>query len=417
MSEYLSAAAQALRAPEELVLRSASARAEADGLSVDDILQMWAGGTTVAAPGPEPTVAAPVAPELPAAEPALEEPAPVAEAAVAEPALEERAPVAEAAVAEPALEERAPVVVEIVEEPVPEGPVEVPPLGERLRSPATLGALTGTVLALVGLLLASSRLIDAASVTSSEPPSPAVLVTTSSVIIGVAAVSVVFGALAAVLARNLPAYGNPGAHVATSWVSALFQGAIVGVILGAITAALLLAVLGETVESTVDGEAVTRVLLPVRGLLFLLVLGGAVLGSVAAMIPHVLGLPVALSPQQQEEPVTIRRRLTTAFGLPVMAALTIGLLVVSFAAALLTWPTYAPFLAATMAVSILGFAALMRVRPGTRVSRGDIYAALSGIAVIFLVILVALATFTGDGEEGPEGGEDTESYGVVRVVS
>ena len=48
MSDSLSAAANALGAPEALVKRSAEARAKASGVSVDDILSAWAGGGSVA---------------------------------------------------------------------------------------------------------------------------------------------------------------------------------------------------------------------------------------------------------------------------------------------------------------------------------------------------------------------------------
>ena len=53
MSEHLEAAAAAIGAPAELVERSAAARAQASGASVDDILAAWAGG------GSAPTSAAP----------------------------------------------------------------------------------------------------------------------------------------------------------------------------------------------------------------------------------------------------------------------------------------------------------------------------------------------------------------------
>lgn len=48
----LSAAAEAMGLPESLVQRSAEARAEETGQSVDDILAAWAGGETAAAPAP-----------------------------------------------------------------------------------------------------------------------------------------------------------------------------------------------------------------------------------------------------------------------------------------------------------------------------------------------------------------------------
>ena len=47
MSELLSKVAEILKAPEELVQRSAEARAEASGKSVDEVLQSWAGGESL----------------------------------------------------------------------------------------------------------------------------------------------------------------------------------------------------------------------------------------------------------------------------------------------------------------------------------------------------------------------------------
>ena len=57
MSEFLSAAAQALNAPEVLVQRSAEARSKATGTPVEAILEAWAGGASVATPAPQPAAA------------------------------------------------------------------------------------------------------------------------------------------------------------------------------------------------------------------------------------------------------------------------------------------------------------------------------------------------------------------------
>ena len=57
MSEYLAGAAQKLGAPEELVERSARARAAAQGVDADAILAAWAGGE--APPAAQPTDTAP----------------------------------------------------------------------------------------------------------------------------------------------------------------------------------------------------------------------------------------------------------------------------------------------------------------------------------------------------------------------
>lgn len=88
MSEYLSAAAEALGLPEALVERSAEARAEETGASVEEILQAWAGGEAVAA--------APATEEEPSEETAV----PEEEEAAPEESPEEPEPVAPAAAAE-----------------------------------------------------------------------------------------------------------------------------------------------------------------------------------------------------------------------------------------------------------------------------------------------------------------------------
>ena len=69
MSEFLEAAAKAVGGPAELVLRSAEARAGAEGVSVEEVLQTWAGGSATVSSPPEaptpPPVSAPTAPEPP----------------------------------------------------------------------------------------------------------------------------------------------------------------------------------------------------------------------------------------------------------------------------------------------------------------------------------------------------------------
>ena len=62
MSELLSKVAEILKAPEELVQRSAEARAEASGKTVDEVLQSWAGGEAIesSAPADTTSVEAPV---------------------------------------------------------------------------------------------------------------------------------------------------------------------------------------------------------------------------------------------------------------------------------------------------------------------------------------------------------------------
>ncbi len=410
MSELLTAAAERLGAPEDLVMRSAQARAAAEGMTVEDVLSAWSGGAA-AAPA-DAAVAAPI-PESPAIEPATaggpavaaegEAPPPVAAPAAAAPA-----PAQPAAVVAPP-----PIIVEVIEEP--EEPVEIPPLGSRVRPPAALGAVSGLVLAFFGLLLASPWLIGAASASTGQDASPALVVDPVAVVAAAAAISVIFGGLTAVLCRSLPTYAHPGARLSIGSLGAFVTGCVAGLLAGAVTAGALLA-LGETMDVT-SGETVeTRALLPLLPTLGVVLAGGALLGLVAAMAPHLIGMPAALRGEAAEEPALIRRRLALAYSGPVLIISSVLVLIYSFSRVLLRWPEYAPAAAAIVAFAVLGFAALLRLRPGTRLRRGDVYAAVSGVAVILIVIVALLTTFAGGGgEPEPEDGS-TESALVVSVT-
>ena len=72
MSELLSKVAEILKAPEELVQRSAEARAEASGKSVDEVLQSWAGGEAIESSAPAEAPTEEVVEEAPAEAPTEE---------------------------------------------------------------------------------------------------------------------------------------------------------------------------------------------------------------------------------------------------------------------------------------------------------------------------------------------------------
>ena len=120
-SDLLAAAAEALSAPAALVERSAQARADADGVSIDDVLAAWTGGgppevtpePTATTPPPEPepeTAPEPVSapePETVSAPEPQPVSAPEPETAPMPAPTEERVPVAVAVLAAP---EEAPVL-------------------------------------------------------------------------------------------------------------------------------------------------------------------------------------------------------------------------------------------------------------------------------------------------------------------
>ena len=153
MSEYLSAAAEALGAPEALVERSANARAEATGGDAEEILKAWAGGEAA----PAGTAAPSEPPAEDTTEPATEEAAP--EETAPQEAAPQEAPEPQAP--EPAA---APVAAAPAEPPILEGRHDRPLMG--MAGAAALLLLT----LLVGFVAPALPENDDTSVYSSAVP-------------------------------------------------------------------------------------------------------------------------------------------------------------------------------------------------------------------------------------------------------
>lgn len=383
-------ASTALGVPAELVARSAAARAAASGASVDDILAAWSGGAPAAVATP-----APVAPE-----PAASEPETVAETAP------EPAAAAVAVIAEPV------VTPEPVYEPEPEVTLEPVPLGTRIKTAVRIGAWTGAALGVVGFLAASA--FWAPNATIVEGSGPMVAVNPTSVIIGIALVSIVFGAVVAGMSRAATAWTDPamqlsGSKAATAWI-----GALVGLILGVIGGAML-----NSFGTAVEGADPPIVQLPVLATFFVMIIGGAILGAATALVPQLLGVPVAVDTSDSDEVTAMKGRLGGAIGVPLAGLLLLLLLVLPFAYLLIQSNHLAPgaggaIVAILTAGAILGFAALAGTKPDMRISFGDLMWALLGVAAI-LVIVISVLLYRSGGEEHAEESAEPEAA-IVQML-
>jgi len=362
MSDLLEAAATALGTPSALVQRAAAARASADGTSVDDILSAWAGD----APMPAASTTAPVASPEPATDLAPE-PTPSAVAVIEAPPI--------ALPTEPQE-----VVYEFVEEVEPLEPVA---FSTRIRTAVRVGAWTGAALGLIGFLVASA--FWAPSATVGEDGRAVVEVTTRGVLIGVSLASIVFGAIVAAFSRAAASWRDPamqlsGSRSATGWV-----GAIIGLVLGVAAAGLLTGVFGTPLEEGV-------VQLPVLATLGVMLVGGAVLGSLTAAVPQIFGTPVAVDESDADEVAEVRTRIRHGVTVPLLSVIMLAVFVVPFAFLLLeanhlVTGAGAAVVAIIAAGGILGFSALAGSKPNMKISFGEAMVALIGVGTILLVLL------------------------------
>lgn len=395
MSEYLAAAAQALSAPEVIVRRSAEARAKATGSDVDSVLAAWAGGQSLA---PAPTPA----------------PAPAA-AAVAEPTA---APSVETT-PPPAVEQpvNASVGVAVMEPPVAEPDERHPaaPLADRIRIASRVGAVSGVVLALLGWLFASQFIIGQAGVAGEEGAESVVFgVVPGTVVLAAMLISIVIGITVAGLARMLPGWTSPGMQLTGSAVPSTSLGIVLGGVVGALGGGII-AGLATPPELPDDPYLVPAAAALIWGLL-VWAAGGWLIGALV----QAMGVPEGVEVGDLDEVATVKGRLVTAFGLPLVAAVAILALVLSFAFVFISFPSWSPLTGTVIAASILGFAALSASKPNMKVGLQELVVAAAGIGTVVILIYAVLQT-TGAGEHHEEEGaehsttEEAPAEGDARI--
>jgi MFS family permease len=309
------------------------------------------------------------------------------------------------AVAEPIVDTPPPAV-----EPEPAERLEPVPLRVRMKTAVRIGAWTGAALGVVGFLAASAFWASNATVLAGS--GPVVQVNPNTVLVGIALVSVVFGAIVAGVSRAATAWTNPAMQLSGSKAATAWLGAGIGLVLGVVAGAML-----NGFGTAVEGSEPAVVQLPVLATLFVMVIGGAVSGALTALVPQVLGVPVAVDESDEEEVATIKRRLGNAMGIPLAGLLLMGLLVLPFAYALIESNHLAPgvggaVVAIIAASGILGFAALAGTKPEMRISFGDVLVALIGIGVVLVIIISVLFATTGDDHSG----EPPEGSAVIRLI-
>ncbi len=357
-------------APEHLVERSAEARAEAQGVPVEQILAAWSGGEEMAV---APPVAA-VTPDPPAAVPEPEaSPGPAPALAPPEPAFE--VPLA---------------AVELVEEEEVE-PVEPAPLSDRIRLGARVGAGIGAALGLLSLVAMAPLVLGRLSETTAAG-GPAVEVTWTAVV-ATAALWAVIGAIVTLASRGAGRFRSPAYDTATTTLGSVLSGGFLGMVLGFGQGGLIYAL----AEPSLSGTK----LIAVSPLMLLgVVLADALLGAAVGGASQALAQPAALVGDEAEQADTVKRRLSDAILLPVASLVIILVIVVAFGSLLLRYSSYAPLIAILVSAGALGFAAAMASRPNLRVTRNEVLVAAAGIGVVLLMIaLVAASTSTGHSEE------------------
>ena len=388
MSDLLAAAAAVLNAPEELVLRSAEAKAGALGGTAEDYLAAWGGGQ------------APPAPSVSAAPDPVPITAPVVEAAAVVAAPD----VTPAPVQAPVVQPEA----TIVEQPAPP-PVDPAPLRVRRRLGGRLGAMTGAAIGLVTLVALSPWLASRADILGEEGPfSPSLIMTPNLAMIGLVALFGGYGAILALFSTTVVGWHGPGMTIVEGRVSILVGGILTGFVVGGIAGGLATGMFGAEIPGAEEVEV------SFVAASLVVVLSGAVLGWAVGQLSQLLGLPEGLSGSEGEEAGVVRFRLKSALALPVIGLVTLAALVLPNAFLFLRFPGWAPIMGTVVAASILTFAGLSASRPGMRITRGEFLLAAAGIGVVVFILVAVLNTQgAGHSESDDDHAVEAEATGLV----
>ena len=272
--------------------------------------------------------------------------------------------------------------VAVIEE---EEPAEPQPLGRRISVAGRVGFWTGVVLGIVGLLAASPWTLPNASILGEEGDfSPALVVERGRLTLVTALFSTLFGAIVASFSRTLA--GWLGGSISGRGRTSALLGAVLGGVLG-LGAGAALASFGQPVENAPE-----LIQLPVVAAIFVVMIGGGVLGWIVAAVVQVLGVPPAA--EGTEEVTRVQSRLAGAIAVPVAGIVALFLLVLPLAIVLIRSNHLAPGGAAILAIiasaSILAVASLSASRPGMRISRGEFFLALGGIGIVVMIVFAVM---------------------------
>ena len=387
MSDIVAAVSEKMAGtPSELVVRSAQARAQAQGVSVDEVLASWAGeGGLTTSPQP-----APVTESVP--EPA-ETPLAVATQA---PEVEPAQPTG-STVSVPPVQTATLAAVE---------PEEIEPgaISDRLRASARTGAIAGAGLGLFGVVLSSPLLLTRLT-TIGDPAGPGIEVTPLAASLTVGVASAFFGGVIAVVARAMGGFVSPRHALRGGPAGSAVLGALLGFVFGVIGMGILTAVNDQGLNGTA--------LLSVRSTVLALVLGGAGFGAMIGIVTQAFGQPKALG-DLEESSEEVRLRIANALFIPIVAALVILVVVIPLGTILIRYRSFASVIAIAVSALILAFASLMASRPNMAVTRGEVLTAIAGVGIV-VALLALIAAQLAEPHE-PEGAEEGEASAIIRLV-
>ena len=354
--------------PQMLVSRSAQARAEASGVSVNDVLNSWTGGEAIqAAPANETVSESQVVVE--------DTPTPVEEQ-VDEPV----------EVEEPEnLVEQIQTTVLIKEDLPP--PVSI---SQKLLRSLKFGLGFGVIAGFVQGLLSSSYLYDGLILEAETQKLIAEYDAVSFVII-ISLSTSFLGILNSLNVKKFLDTNFDGFGILTSDRESVFTGGGLGLVLGSSTAFFIINSVGQTIEPVLPDDPVIN-LITVGSAFWRVVILSTFVQAAISTLTMLLGVPKGLEDFEDSEAQKIRQRIVGSIVIPLGSIVVGGLIAVAIAQVFLNFHEYAPLFALIISAAILLFASVMSAAPKIKITRSEVLIASAGVLTLIVIIASVAAS-------------------------
>jgi len=372
--------------PQMLVSRSAQARAEASGVSVNDVLNSWTGGEAIqAAPANETVSKSQVVIE--------DTPTPVEEQ-VDEPVevIEDTPTPVEEQVDEPVEVEEPENLVEqiqtavLIKEDLPP-PVSI---SQKLLRSLKFGLGFGVIAGFVQGLLSSSYLYDGLILEAETQKLIAEYDAVSFVII-ISLSTSFLGILNSLNVKKFLDSNFDGFGILTSDRESVFTGGGLGLVLGSSTAFFIINSVGQTIEPVLPDDPVIN-LITVGSAFWRVVILSTFVQAAISTLTMLLGVPKGLEDFEDSEAQKIRQRIVGSIVIPLGSIVVGGLIAVAIAQVFLNFHEYAPLFALIISAAILLFASVMSAAPKIKITRSEVLIASAGVLTLIVIIASVAAS-------------------------
>ena len=354
--------------PIDLLSRSIQARAEAAGVSSDDILNNWSGGEPIVVTNEK------VSDTTKVEDVNIEPQQDTSEVHIEEELVKEDTDSNHVA------EDITGSTTIVLEEAPP--PV---PLSQKIFKSLKYGLGYGLIAGFIQGLVTSSYLYDGL-ILEAETQNLISEYNTVSFVLIISLTTAFLGALNSLNIKKFLERNFQGFGVLTNDKESIYTGVGLGLVFGSSSGFFIVNSVGQTIVGILPEDPVVN-LISVGSAFWRIVLMSAIIQSLIAILTMILGIPKGLDLDDLIEANRIRNRIVGSIIIPLGSIVVGGIIAVSIAQIFLNFHEYAPLFALIISAAILLFASVMSSAPKIRITRSEVI--IASVGVITLIVIIA----------------------------